>query len=149
MDSDDDGSLCVPSCEGYAQPLAILRLENPASRRGGHDGGPRSTAGPGLRHSGKGGRRISGYEKAYVFPDGNTITVGRGRFRCPEVLFQPSFIGKEASGIHVTTFQSITKCDVDIREDLYGNVVLSGGTTMFAGIGERMTKQLTALAPSL
>ena len=64
------------------------------------------------------------------------------------MLFQPSFIGKEASGIHDTTFQSITKCDVDIREDLYGNVVLSGGTTMFAGIGERMTKQLTALAPS-
>ena len=91
----------------------------------------------------------SGNEKAYELPDGNTITVGCGRFRCPEVLFQPSFIGKEASGIHDTTFQSITKCDVDIREDLYGNVVLSGGTTMFAGIGERMTKQLTALAPSL
>ena len=66
----------------------------------------------------------SGNEKAYVLPDGNTITVGRGRFRCPEVLFQPSFIGKEASGIHDTTFQSITKCDVDIRKDLYGNVVL-------------------------
>jgi len=72
----------------------------------------------------------------------------RERFRCPEVLFQPSFIGKEASGIHDTTFQSIMKCDVDIRKDLYANVVLSGGTTMFAGIGERMTKELTALAPS-
>eukprot|EP00971_Amphidinium_carterae_P015198 300091-Amphidinium_carterae.2 len=40
------------------------------------------------------------------------------------------------------------KCDVDIRKDLYANVVLSGGTTMFPGIGERMTKELTALAPS-
>merc|ERR1712232_324159 len=69
-------------------------------------------------------------------------------FRCPEVLFQPSFIGKEASGIHDTSFQSIVKCDVDIRKDLYANVVLSGGTTMFTGIGERMTKELTALAPS-
>ena len=59
-----------------------------------------------------------------------------------------SFVGKEASGIHDTTFQSIMKCDVDIRKDLYSNVVLSGGTTMFAGIGERMTKELTALAPS-
>merc|ERR1712045_395164 len=36
----------------------------------------------------------------------------------------------------------------DIRKDLYQNVVLSGGTTMFQGIGERMTKELTALAPS-
>ena len=40
------------------------------------------------------------------------------------------------------------RCDVDIRKDLYANVVLSGGTTMFQGIGERMTKELTALAPS-
>merc|ERR1711948_192163 len=84
----------------------------------------------------------------YELPDGNIITVGSERFRCPEVLFQPSFVGKEASGIHDTTFQSIMKCDVDIRKDLYANVVLSGGTTMFQGIGERMTKELTALAPS-
>jgi actin-related protein len=87
-------------------------------------------------------------EKTYELPDGNVITVGGERFRCPEVLFQPSFIGKEASGIHDTTFQSIMKCDVDIRKDLYANVVLSGGTTMFQGIGERVTKELTALAPS-
>ena len=87
-------------------------------------------------------------EKTYELPDGNIITVGSERFRCPEVLFQPSFVGKEASGIHDTTFQSIMKCDVDIRKDLYANVVLSGGTTMFQGIGERMTKELTALAPS-
>ena len=41
--------------------------------------------------------------------------------------------GKEASGIHDTSFQSNMKCDVDIRKDLYANVVLSGGTTMFQG----------------
>jgi len=87
-------------------------------------------------------------EKTYELPDGNIITVGSERFRCPEVLFQPSLVGKEASGVHDTSFQSIMKCDVDIRKDLYSNVVLSGGTTMFGGIGERMTKELTALAPS-
>merc|ERR1711937_396078 len=87
-------------------------------------------------------------EKTYELPDGNIITVGSERFRCPEVLFQPSFIGKEASGIHDCTFQTIMKCDVDIRKDLYANIVLSGGTTMYPGIGERMTKELTALAPS-
>lgn len=68
--------------------------------------------------------------------------------RCPEVLFNPALVGKEANGIHDTTFNSIMKCDVDIRKDLYGNIVLSGGTTMFAGIADRMSKEVTSLAPS-
>ena len=45
-------------------------------------------------------------------------------------------------------YNSIYKCDLDIRRDLYGNIVLSGGTTMFPGIADRMQKELTALAPS-
>lgn len=90
----------------------------------------------------------SDIEKTYELPDGNIITVGSERFRCPEALFKPENLGKEANGIHDTTFQSIMKCDVDIRKDLYSNVVLSGGTTMFEGIGEKMTKELTLLAPA-
>ena len=39
------------------------------------------------------------------------------------------------------------KCDVDIRKDLYANVVLSGGTTMFPGIADRMQKEIASLAP--
>jgi actin len=76
------------------------------------------------------------------------ITIGNERFRCPEVLFSPSMVGMEANGIHDTTFNSIMKCDVDIRKDLYSNIVLSGGTTMFPGIADRMSKEITALAPS-
>lgn len=86
--------------------------------------------------------------KTYELPDGNIISLHTERFRCPEVLFQPSLLGKEAMGIHDTTYQSIMKCDVDIRRDLFCNVVLSGGSTMLPGIGERMTKELSALAPS-
>lgn len=43
-------------------------------------------------------------------------------------------------------YNSIFKCDLDIRRDLYGNVVLSGGTTMFPGIADRMQKELAQLA---
>merc|ERR1712176_1328788 len=87
-------------------------------------------------------------EKSFELPDGNTIVIGNERFRCPEVPFHPSLPGLEMDGIADTTFQTIMKCDVDIRKDPYANIVLSGGTTMFPGIGERMTKELTALAPS-
>ena len=34
------------------------------------------------------------------------------------------------------------------QQDLYANSVLSGGTTMYPGIADRMQKEITALAPS-
>jgi actin beta/gamma 1 len=93
-------------------------------------------------------KKSSELEKTYELPDGNVITVGNERFRAPESLFQPNLLGKESVGIHEQVFGTIMKCDVDIRKDLYQNVVLSGGTTMFPGIAERLTKELVQLAPS-
>ena len=78
----------------------------------------------------------------------NIITVGAKPFHCAEVLPQPNLIGKGASGFCDTSFQFIMKCDVDIRKELYANVVPSGGTAMFQGTGQRLTKELTALTPS-
>jgi len=89
----------------------------------------------------------AGFEKSYELPDGQVITVGNERFRCPETLFQPAFIGMESAGIHEVAYNSIMRCDIDIRKDLYANTVLSGGTTMFPGITDRIQKEVSALAP--
>lgn len=87
------------------------------------------------------------FEKNFELPDGQIIAIGNERFRCPEVLFKPAFIGNESKGVDELLYDSIQKCDVDIRRDLYENIVLSGGTTMFQNIDKRLQKELTKLAP--
>jgi len=90
----------------------------------------------------------SDLEMNYELPDGEVITVGAERFRCAEVLFQPNLIGRESDGIHKLTYESIMVCDVDIRRELYRNTVLSGGSTMFPNLDQRLNKEMTALAPA-
>jgi actin, other eukaryote len=87
-------------------------------------------------------------EREYELPDGQVINVAEERFKCPEALFKPEMLGNEMNGIHMTAFNSIMKADIDIRKDLYNNIVLSGGSTMFIGIATRVQDEIERLAPS-
>jgi actin len=81
-------------------------------------------------------------------PGDKILTLKEETIKCPELLFQPILFGKELDGIHKYTYDSIIKCDNDIRKDLFKNIVLAGGCTMFYGMKDRMKKETQALAPS-
>ena len=76
---------------------------------------------------------IDELESTYTLPDGHTLTISHERYECPEALFKPSLLGHTSPGMHQTLFKSIMKCDMDVRTDMYRNIVLSGGSTMFPG----------------
>lgn len=86
-------------------------------------------------------------EQSFTLPDGNSVVVGSERFTCPEALFQPAIMGKLESGIHECAYLSIMKCDESIRSDIFSNIILAGGSTMFPGMTDRIGKEFSLLAP--
>ena len=77
--------------------------------------------------------------------------IGNERFRATEILFTPKEAGGQydsLEGVHKYCYDSVQKCDVDVRKDLFQNIILSGGSTLFEGMGERMWQEIHQLAPT-
>lgn len=86
-------------------------------------------------------------EVPFKLPDGQTIMIGAEKSRAPEVLFNPGLIGLEYVGLHQCLLNAIAKCDLDIRRNMYSDIILSGGSTMFEGLGDRLLSEVRKLAP--
>jgi len=87
-------------------------------------------------------KKVTGMNKTYMLPDGETVSLGIERFLAPECFFNPAVIGKELPPLDDMIVEAISECDVDLRRDLYSNIVLSGGSTMYPGIKQRLTKEI-------
>ena len=91
-------------------------------------------------------------ERQYMLPDKREVTIGNERFRCAEALFRPELINSEIKngGVHQQCFDSIVKShdSARVRADFFQNIVLSGGSTLFEGLSERMQTEMNILAES-
>ena len=88
------------------------------------------------------------HDRDFQMPDGSMIKVGTQRFRVPELLFNPANAGKDFQGFGGLVYDSILLCDIDVRRDLYQNIILSGGSSMFEGMESRLQQEVAAKAPA-
>lgn len=86
------------------------------------------------------------YYKTY--DNNKSILLNDARFCCPELLFNPSLNGFSYDSIHKLVVKSIESCPANMKKDLYANIILSGGPTMFEGFQERLEKEIKLSSPS-
>lgn len=87
-------------------------------------------------------------EIKYKLPDGTEFSVSKELFVCPETIFKPDLLKKEIPGIHDQIYNSIMKSEIELRKELYSNIILSGGNTLFLSYPERLTQEMQKLAPN-
>jgi actin-related protein len=172
LTSGDGATTAVPVYEGYSMPHAILRID-----LGGRDltdymlklllsrgyvmNGTTSAELELVRdikeklafvahdshHAASQAVDVERSERYELF-DGQVINIGGGeRAGCPEPLFHPQAVGVDAPGVPELVHLAIGRSDPELWEELYHNIVLAGGSTMFDGFAERVEREVTALAP--
>ena len=90
---------------------------------------------------------VQDVDEVYELPDGRRLKLGRADLiAAPEVLFNPELVGSEEVGVHQILVDAINRTDMDLRRGLYASVVLSGGTTLLRGFGDRLLAEVRKIA---
>lgn len=110
----------------------------------------------------------------YELPDGRAIEVGVERYRLPELLFNPALLGNfpagmdvsptsagclvadlgaaaaagQLKGIPAAVLDVVNRCDIDIRREMFGGVVLTGAGSLFPNLKERLERELQEACPA-
>lgn len=87
-------------------------------------------------------RTTTYYNSYYLLPDGSRVHISNEKFEAPEVLFNPSLLGKEYLGVPEMIDKSINNCPIDCRVGLYESILLSGANTLFPGFAARLLDEM-------
>ena len=82
-------------------------------------------------------------ELIYDLPDGNTLNLSKDRTLILERVFNPIKDKPGFLGYHQMVNDAINKADLEIKKELYSNIFLCGGNTLFNGFIERFQKQIS------
>jgi actin, other eukaryote len=82
----------------------------------------------------------------FTLPDGNVVCLVQSRFQAPEVFFKPDLVGLDIDSVHLAVYSSIRTSDIDVRKELYKNILLSGGSTLFPGFSDRLLSELKTVS---
>ena len=83
-------------------------------------------------------------EFSYDLPDGNSINLAEDRNLILERIFNPIKDVLGFNGYHQMVNDAISKADLEIKKELYSNIFLCGGNTLFNGFAERFQKQISS-----
>jgi len=86
-------------------------------------------------------------QRSYELPTGDIVEVNlHKRITASEIIFNPSLAGHDLDGFASIAHKSIEMCDEDLRTNLYGNIVLAGGTSLMNGFTDRFEQEIRMLA---
>ncbi|EFC37569.1 hypothetical protein NAEGRDRAFT_74761 [Naegleria gruberi] len=84
----------------------------------------------------------------FELPDKTKLDIGKERFQAPELYFHPQLYEIEQTNLSTAIHNSIMKLDIDLhRIHYYSRVLLSGASSLFPGIEDRLHHELFALSP--
>jgi len=93
--------------------------------------------------------KSSEHDKQYTLPDKAVITIPASvRMGAPELIYKPQLNGMSCKSIDALAWASVSAADIDVRRDLCKNIIMSGGSTMYEGMADRLKQELVNRAPS-
>ena len=84
-------------------------------------------------------------KKEFILPDGNIVELGDEIYEIPESLFNPNIIDVQSENLPNAIIESINRCDISTRKELFNNIILGGGNTFIKGFEARLKSEIDGI----